>query len=283
MKKILLQFLVLSVFITQAQTNVGDTIKIKTLKYGSSTRDTFINFPSGSQTFEKIIMKYNMRCKNGLVSTQASPNLGCGEWDYSCNTFIVDSTKIELNPKTQNNPVISNFTGTLFPYSNAPVFDYYDFLQTNTSLGSVTSETLFTVGTGTNSIANILKANEKSGRSQFIITASELTASGLTAGPINGFFLNVANAGGTTNFFKVNMQLISPTLTILTANSPTVSGFTQVYNRNYTFVNGNNRILFNTPFNWDGTSNVLIDLSFTNTQASSPIILNGVTTRRTGG
>lgn len=278
MKKLFFKLLILGVLFTNAQTNIGDTIKIKTLKYGSATRDTFINFPNGSQTFEKIIMKYNMRCKNGLISTQASPNLGCGEWDYSCNTFVVDSTKIELNPKTQNNPVISNFTGTIFPYSNAPVFDYYDFVQTNANLSSVTSETLFTIGTGTNAVSNILKANEKSGKTQIIVTASELISAGLTAGPINGFFLNVANAGGTANFFKVNMQLISPTVSVIYANSPTVSGFTQVYNRNYTFVNGNNRILFNTPFNWDGVSNILIDLSFTNTQASSPIIFNGVLT-----
>ncbi|MDZ4663744.1 MAG: hypothetical protein SGJ15_02600, partial [Bacteroidota bacterium] len=84
----------------KAQTAVGDTIIIKTFKYGSTSRDTMINFPNNSQTFEKIIMKYNMRCKNNLVSTQSAPNQGCGEWDYSCNTYIVDSSKIEKAAKT---------------------------------------------------------------------------------------------------------------------------------------------------------------------------------------
>ncbi|MFY8191165.1 MAG: hypothetical protein ACOVK9_09380, partial [Bacteroidia bacterium] len=46
--------------------NPGDTIKVKTFHYGSNSRDTIARFPSGNLTFEKIIMKYNMRCKNAL-------------------------------------------------------------------------------------------------------------------------------------------------------------------------------------------------------------------------
>ncbi len=278
MKKCILLLLIIVCFQVKSQVNVGDTIKIKTFKYGSTTRDTLINFPTGNQTYEKIIMKYNMRCKNNLVSTQAAPNQGCGEWDYSCNTFIVDSSKIELNPKTQANPIISNFTGSVFPYVSYPLADYYDYMNTNNNITSVTSETLFPISAGTTTNLTLLKANERSGRSQLLITATELANAGLTAGPINGFFLNVANTGGTVNFFKVKMRLVSATVNQLSLATPTLSGFTQVFNNNYTFVNGNNRIFFNTPFSWDGTSNVLVDLSFTNTQPSTPIVLNGITT-----
>ncbi len=262
----------------KTQTNVGDTVVIKSFKYGSNSRDTLINFPNASQTYEKIIMKYNMRCKNGLISNQNAPNQGCGEWDYSCNTYIVDSTKIELNPKTHPNTLISNFTGTAFPYVNTPIYDYYDFMQTNVVLNSVVSETLYPVGNGTASVTGVLKSNERSGRSLVLVTASELTAAGLTAGPIHGFFLNVANAGGGTNFLRVKLRMTSATNTVLSASAPTLTGFTEVYNKNYTFTTGSNRILFNTPFNWDGTSNIIIDLSFTNTQASTPVILNGTST-----
>lgn len=281
MKKIFYAYLLVITYLAQGQTNIGDTIKIKAFKYGSATRDTLINFPNGTQTFEKIIMKYNMRCKNGLVSTQSAPNLGCGEWDYSCNTFIVDSTKIELNPRTQPNPIITNFTGTVFPYVNYPLADYFDFAQISTSLTSVTSETLYPTSVGTATNNTLLKANEKSGRSQILVTASELSSAGLTAGPINGFFLNVANGGGTTNFFKVKMRLISPSITQLSSTTPTTNSFIQVFNNNYTFVNGTNRILFNTPFVWDGTSNIVVDLSFTNTQPSSIVVLNGINTTST--
>jgi hypothetical protein len=260
----------------KAQTAVGDTIIIKTFKYGSSSRDTLINFPNNSQTFEKIIMKYNMRCKNNLVSTQSAPNQGCGEWDYSCNTYIVDSSKIEKAAKTAPNYLISNYTPTTFPYVNQTLYDYYDFSQTNVVLNSIISETLFTIGNGSTATPNFLKANETSGRSQILVLASELTAAGLTAGPIDGFILNVANAGGVVNFFRVKMQHVSATTTVLTSNTTSLTGFTQVHNKNYTFVNGNNRVQFYTPFNWDGISNVLVDFSFTNTVPSNPIVFNGL-------
>lgn len=276
MKIKLIQLFMLAFIANIFGQNVGDTITIKTLKYGSTTRDTMISFPNGPQTFEKIIMKYNMRCKNALISTQAAPNQGCGEWDYSCNTYIVDSSKIEKDLKKHPSHLISNFTGTAFPYAIDQPFDYYDYKQTNVNINSIISETLFPVGNGFVPSGNILKSDEHSGHSQILVKASELTAAGLTAGPIHGFFLNVANAGGLVQFFKVKMQLTSATNTALSASSPTLTGFTEVYNKNMNFINGNNRVQFHTPFNWDGTSNVIIDLSFTNTQPSAPILFNGL-------
>jgi hypothetical protein len=276
MKKLFLPIFLFVFAANMCAQNPGDTILIKTFKYGSASRDTVINFPNNSLTFEKIIMKYNMRCKNNLISTQSAPNQGCGEWDYSCNTYVVDSTKIEKAPMTAPNKLISNFTGTAFPYAASALYDYYDFAQTNVVLNSIISETLFTVGAGSAACPNVLKADERSGHTQILVKASELSAAGLTAGPIDGFILNVANAGGTVNYFRVKMQHVNPATAVVSASTATLTGFTQVYNKNYSFVNGNNRVQFYSPFNWDGTSNVLVDLSFTNTQPSTPIIFNGV-------
>ena len=273
MKKSLYLFTCILFFgIANAQ-NPGDTIVVKAFKYGSSTRDTLINFPGNNLSFEKIIMKYNMRCKNGLISNQTQPNQGCGEWDYSCNTFIVDSTRIEQNANIAPSHVISNFTGTVFPYSNTPIYDYYNFLHTNVSLNSVVSETATAIGTGNTAASDILKSNERSGKTQILVTAVELSGAGFTAGNIDAILLNVANAGGGVNFFRVDMQ--HSVASILTNTALVLTGFTNVYNHNYSFVAGNNRIQFHTPFVWNGTDNVLIQLSFTNTNPSSPIVFNG--------
>ncbi len=253
--------------------NPGDTIVVKAFKYGSSTRDTLIQFPSNNLSYEKIIMKYNMRCKNGLVSNSNQPNQGCGQWDYSCNTYVVDSTRIEQNLNTAPNYVISNFSGTVFPYSNTPLYDYYNYLQTNVSLSSVISETAHVVGVGSVAASNILKSNEKSGKTQILVTAAELTAAGLTAGNIDALSLDVANAGGGVNFFKVDVQ--HSLASVLTNTALTLVGFANVYNQNFSFVNGNNRIQFHTPFVWNGTDNLLLQFSFTNTNPSSPIVFNG--------
>jgi len=253
---------------------LGDTIKIKSFKYGSTSRDTMISFPNNPNlSFEKIIMKYNMRCKNNLVSTQTLRNQGCGEWDYSCNTYIVDSTKVEQDLRNAPSHIISNFSGTNFIYTSQIIFDYYNFTQNNVVLNNIISENQYTIGTGNTAVPNLLKSNEKSGKSQILYTAAELTAAGFVAGNINGIVLNVANTGGNVNFFKVGLQHTSAT--VLDGNAPTLTGFSNVYNSNYSFVNGNNRIQFYTPFVWNGNSNILIEFSFTNTNPSNLIVFNG--------
>lgn len=273
MKKIILLCTLCLLVITGNAQVPGDTIVIKAFKYGSTTRDTVINFPNTSLTYEKIILKYNMRCKNALISTQSAPNQGCGEWDYSCNTYIVDSSKIETDLNLQPSHVISNFTGTVFPYVTQPVYDYYNYSQSNVVLNNIVSETQHTIGVGSTSVPNLLKSDERSGKSQILYTAAELTTAGFVAGNIDGILLNVANAGGGVNFFKVGIQHSSATT--LNSNTVTLTGFTNVFNQNFSFVNGSNRLQFHTPFVWNGTSNVLIEFSFTNTNPSTPIVFNG--------
>ena len=101
MKKLII-LLIISVFYVSANAQVaGDTIVVQSYdyshnNYGSGNKDTMVNFPNDPNlTFEKIIMKYNMRCKGGAVGSQVPPGgtTGCGKWDYSCSTYIVDSTK----------------------------------------------------------------------------------------------------------------------------------------------------------------------------------------------
>jgi hypothetical protein len=280
MKKCLFNLLLICFTANLFGQQIGDTIKISAFKYGSNTRDTAINFPNNANlSFEKIIMKYNMRCKNGLISTSQLPNQGCGQWDYSCNTFIVDSTKIETVLNTAPTHVISNFSGNTFVYTSQTIYDYYNFTQNPVVLNNILSENQYSVGAGNTAAPNVLKSNEKSGKSQILFTAAELTAAGLVAGNINGLVLSVANNGGTVNFFRVNIQ--HSNASNLNGNTPTVTGFTNVFNSNFAFTSGNNRIQFHTPFVWNGTSNVLIELSFTNTGPSNPIVFNGVNTATT--
>lgn len=275
MKKTFAFFLTLLSLQSFAQ-NTGDTIVVKTFKYGSASRDTAIQFPNNSTTYEKIIMKYNMRCKNGLVSTSSQRNLGCGEWDYSCNTFVVDSSRLELEALTHPSHIISNFSGSTYYYTTFPVFDYYNYSLTNVVLNSITSETQYTVAAGTTSVPDLLKATEKSGKTQLLYTAAELTSAGFTAGNIDGILFDVANAGGTANFFSLGIQ--QTTLTALNSGTVVTTGFSNVFNSNYTFVNGSNRIQFHTPFVWNGTDNLILEYSFTNSNPSTAVIFNGITT-----
>jgi hypothetical protein len=106
--------------------NPGDTIIVQSLDYSSNTRDTIACFlDNPNLTFEKIVLSYNMRCKNAQINTSGGNNVACGEWDYSCHTYIHDSTRVDSILYTVASYSISGFTGTIYNYSTTPIYNYF--------------------------------------------------------------------------------------------------------------------------------------------------------------
>ena len=68
-----------------------DTITVRTFEFFSESRDSVFTFPDDGP-YRKIIMEYRMRCHDLVVG---NGNEGCREWDYSCNTIIYDSTRVD--------------------------------------------------------------------------------------------------------------------------------------------------------------------------------------------
>ncbi|RYZ54513.1 MAG: hypothetical protein EOP49_05040, partial [Sphingobacteriales bacterium] len=102
-------------------------------------------------------------------------------------------------------------------------------------------------------------------KDQFLIRASELTALGMTAGQITGLGLDFTSGGATYNSFSL---AIAPTaLTALSSSGLVNTGFTTVYSASsFTTpsATGMSVIDFNTPFIWDGTSNIVIQFCWSN-------------------
>ena len=103
-------------------------------------------------------------------------------------------------------------------------------------------------------------------KQQFLYTAAELTAAGFTAGTINSLAFDVTTPATTTlTDYAISMK--NTTVTALTTTFET--GLTQVYfNAAYTpsaLTGFANNTINLTPFNWDGTSNIVIDICFNNT------------------
>ena len=95
----------------------GDTTVVRTFRFDTTMRSGMFAFPTDSnKTYEKIIMLYSMRCKNGLISTQSLPNQGCGEWDYNCYTYVVDSSQTDSLKSSQNSYLISNLLQMYFNF-----------------------------------------------------------------------------------------------------------------------------------------------------------------------
>jgi len=125
----------------------------------------------------------------------------------------------------------------------------------------------FTLGTGTTANANTNYpapyGNWYYGaKHQFIILASELLALGAPGGAIGSLAFDVATVQGTAlqNFY---IKMGHTTLTAATTTF--VPNLTQVYSvPSYTDVAGWNTHTFQTPFVWNGTDNLVVEVCFNN-------------------
>ncbi|MEY4876374.1 MAG: hypothetical protein RL708_1523 [Bacteroidota bacterium] len=273
MKKYFYTFVLVFVFgsVTMAQ-SPGDTIMVNTFTYsqnkGSGAKDTVINFPNlPSTNFEKIYMLYNMRCKNGLISNSTQRSLGCGEWDYSCNTYITDSSKTDSVKATFPTHVIKGFVGNSYPYTFQPTYSYYQYIQKNVIHNTIINQYDTMIGLGLHQLNAPFQHSKGMAKSQFLWKASELMNAGITAGNISSIKLNILNNAGASHFLRIKFKSTSDT--ILSASNPNLSGFTEVYFANTILVNGLNEFNFYNNFNWNGTDNIIVEFSFENNTTSN--------------
>lgn len=279
---------VLGSLCAQAQ-NPGDTIVVQAydwsmplLNNGGLPREMMVPFPDDpSLTFEKVLMQYNMRCRGANVNTTGGNYVACGEWDYSCNTYVHDSTRVDSTLSFIPSHLISDFTGTSFNYTNTPTFKSYRYIQQGVTVNSIVSETQSTVGTGTSTLDHVFAQNSTNGKSQYLYTASELTTAGVTAGDIDALLFDVLSASGDNDYLRVKLK--QTTDIALTAANPHLDGFIEVYFDNTTLATGSQRLQFYTPFNWDGTSNVIVEFSYTNGDENTAVTIEGETTTFNSG
>lgn len=272
----LLSFCLLFPLLIAAQ-SPGDTIVIPAFNYTQTNspngRDTMIQFPDDpGTTYEKIIMAYNMRCKDGLVSNSSFPNRGCGEWDYSCNTYIYDSTRVDSVLSFYNSHFITHFSGDTFHYVTDPIYDHFQYLQQQVVINNIVSENPAQLGNGILELGHVIMPEQNSGKSMFLFTAQELSTAGLSAGEIDAITIQAVNSS-SADFFRLRMKHTGESM--LDESMPDTGGFTEVYFHDHAFVSGDNRIQFYQPFTWDGASNVILEFSFTNDSPSSTLEIEG--------
>ncbi len=131
---------------------------------------------------------------------------------------------------------------------------------------NVYSQTDFTLGTGTvtNDATTYpcpLQDFYEGCRMQYLYRASELTAAGMTNGNILGIKYTVTNL----NLFAGDIPQFTMKIGNVTANVLTLTNWETVSNLVYGPVNyvptlGVNSFVFATPFLWDGTSNIVIEI-----------------------
>lgn len=234
-----------------------DSIIVQTLTRDSAGRRGVYEFPDdANQSFRKIWMVYNMRCKGAKVGVSG---VGCGEWDYSCNTFITDSSRVDSSLATNPSYVISGFSGSPFEYRNEPVYTYYQYIQKEARYTSSSNEKKYPSGAGGQ--RESFNAAGGTFRGQYLFTAQELIGFGLKAGNISAMELAVLAQGAKLPNFRIRMKATGDNE--ISSTNPHTEGWSEVYYRDVeTNTTGTKRFQFYTPFNWNGTSNVMVDVSF---------------------
>ncbi len=132
-------------------------------------------------------------------------------------------------------------------------------------VGSTNTQQVGGTGTTSNTSSSYPAAYgnfRRSARHQFLYRANELTTAGYSAGKITGIGFEVTalnNIGSLQNYtIKVGCTSLNSMPYAWQGN------LTQVYSGTVSPMSGWNYHTFTTPYNWDGTSNVIVEICFDN-------------------
>lgn len=259
MKKILLS---LFIVLYGSQSFAQDTTWVQTFTFDSIiTRRASFQFPAtlDNQRFEKVLMYYKLKCSPLTTADQYD----CGEWDALTNARIFEHLGVYDSTQYDGGRYRVNLTSpATYPYTLTP---YYD--QQTRAISQRTPDALtFYPVTGTSATNMAFVQNgHNGGKLQWIISASELAASGVSSGDIQAMQLDFLNSLASLQGFQVKMK----TTSLTSLSNWETAGFTTVYDAALNnVVSGTNAIHFSTPFNYDGTSNIVIEISYNDARTS---------------
>lgn len=139
------------------------------------------------------------------------------------------------------------------------------------TLNAVVGTTNYTFGSGGTAIGAAVSAIApfqtywKSSRQQFLILASELSAAGVPAGDITRVSFVVSSIGGAPFAKAFTMKVFGTATTSMTGTafvSPATA--TNLGPIDHPITAGVNTFNLTTPYNWNGTDNVIVEVCFNN-------------------
>ncbi len=179
---------------------------------------------------------------------------------------VLTAPSITTSPTSTSECLGSSVTFVADASGSAPIT--YQWYNSNGALGSGTSNEAFEIGD--DSIRNTSSAYPSpfanyfwGNREQYLILASELTNAGISAGDISslGFDVHATNSCPTLSNFEIKIG----TTTSNTLTNSWVSGLYSVYSvSSYQVVSGWNNFGFTSSFNWDGVSNIVVEVCSNN-------------------
>ena len=266
MKKLIIILILILFFIPTilfASFEPGDTVYVKTFTFDSiSNRRAVFSFPE-EQNWEKILMHYTLKCDD------ATPYDGypCGEWDYTTftnvyeHTGLLDSTAYYHPEYTLNNLDFETFEGT-----NNPKYHKYqvEYQQTEYSFSSLIEST---VGEWFTNSGIGFTTGEKDTKTHNLYLADSLINAGLSAGDISGLKFYSHTVQPVT--FPLIFRVAQSDADELSYDAINNVEFTTLYEGLFEYAGmGEIEINFIQPFEWDGTSNLIFEISLPNMSES---------------
>ncbi len=255
---LLLAFLPFSIYCQSTTVNSFD--------FESTTRDTVVEFPNKDHnSYERILMHYTMRCKDGLVSTGSDRNLGCGEWDYSCNTYVVDSTRVDSLLTRSDEFNMPGFAGDVFNYTNNPTYTFYESTKQRVTYDNVITEFKSDIASSSDTADYSFGENSSRIKLAYIVSADFLLEEDMDR--ITGIEFSIDD--GETNIKDLKVKVAETSETDVDLALSSSLDWQEVVNDNYTLTVENNTLKFHEDYRWDDSSNVIIQISYEKSENTS--------------
>ena len=239
----------------------------------ASARTVSVNITPNTGSTSSAVLNYSF---DGVAQTPISmTNTSGTTWEGTISAATPVNADVSWNVVATNAVGLTDtYTGT--NYTDEPLFGLpLGITASANAICSGTSATLsaevsgdVTIGLGANtgggSTSYLSPFNHFYGgfKAQYIFLASELTANGMSSGNINSLALNVTTAGTSYADFAMN---IGATTQSAATTTMITSGLTPVYSvASTTPTVGLNTYPFSSSFYWDGVSNIVVQICWSN-------------------
>jgi len=249
---------------TVVQTYTWEAQNNPATAYDSPGRRWF-NFPPSNNgvEYQKILMYYNLKCfEDGTAGNLGFP---CGEWDYLTYTYLYDHTGVIDSTQAQH-PLsfVNNADFDSIAMTSQPIVITREYQHDVRVIDSVTDEVVFNLYDA--SAAQNVSMNGTSARSVFLYRADELSAAGLSTGDaVSRLAFAFANAPASITFCKIELSLSNDTIISDAVQS---NSFTTVYNASDDLTAGWNDYDFLNDWIWDGTSSLIVRVTWSNAETA---------------
>lgn len=171
------------------------------------------------------------------------------------NSNSVDAT---ASPMVFCEPGLITLSAT--PFGSVPVYECGE-----ENVNCIAPYNQYAFNTGVNTVASITPFGSNMGeRTQMLYTVADLNSLGIFKGKIDAIALDVINKNSTSGY-NMNIKMGCTPLNAINTFIPQQDMKLVYSNSNYNTVAGVNTFNLNTPFLWDGTQNLVVEICYFNT------------------